>query len=417
MRLGAPVIVPLAAALLGLAGSLGATYGLYRAASGAVDRVLEERLRGAGVTAAELLADTAATGERLRGIMDSNRLDGAYVVSPALEVVADATGPSGVKADLLRVDAERVRAALEGRITMARAYDVGPLAVDTAYFPIRAPDGAVPAVLALEVGQAFAAARTGLRQALAVGVMLACLGAVALGVVAARFAAAERRERDAAARAARGDAMSRMAAVAAHEIRNPLGIIRTAVELVRERAGPGLEPRSREHLEDVLGEVERLRRLTEDFLDLSAERTMALHPIDLAEVVADAARGCLALHPELEVREDLAPLPRVPADARRLRQVLANLLDNAAQAGARRVELSARPGAGAVQLTIRDDGRGVPPELRERLFEAFATGREQGTGLGLAVSRRLVELHGGSLALLPVDGPGAAFRITLPTER
>jgi len=412
-----PVLAPLAAALLGLAGSLVATYALYRAATTAVDGVLEERLRGAGVTAAELLADAGATGPRLRAIMEANRLDGAYVVSPGLEVIADATGPSGVKADLLRVDAERVQAALEGRATMARAYDVGDLSVETAYFPIRGRDGAVPAVLALEAGKAFAAARTGLRQALALGVLLACLGAVALGVVAARYAAAARREREAAARAARGDAMSRMAAVAAHEIRNPLGIIRTAVELVRERAGQGLEPRSRAHLEDVLGEVERLRRLTEDFLDLSADRTVEPLPVELGEIVAEAARGSAALHPELVVRHALPPLPPIPADARRLRQVLANLLDNAAHAGAREVEIGAAVRDGRVELAVRDDGRGIPEELKERLFEAFATGREGGTGLGLAVSRRLVELHGGTLTLVPGKGPGAAFLITLPMER
>jgi signal transduction histidine kinase len=322
-----------------------------------------------------------------------------------------------VKADLLRVDADRVRAALEGQVTMARAYDVGDLAVETAYFPIRSGDGAVPAVLALEAGRAFTAARTGLRRALAVGVLLACLGAIALGVVAARFAGAERREREAAARAARGEAMSRMAAVAAHEIRNPLGIIRTAVELVRERAGPALEPRNRANLEDVLGEVERLRRLTDDLLDLSADRAVAALPVELGEVVAEAVRGSAALHPELAVRHTLPALPRVPADARRLRQVLANLLDNAAHAGARTVEVSARVSDGHVELAVRDDGKGIPAELRDRLFEAFATGREGGTGLGLAVSRRLVELHGGSLALLPDEGPGAAFVITLPTER
>jgi signal transduction histidine kinase len=349
--------------------------------------------------------------------MDTNRLDGAYVVSPSLEMIADATGPSGARADLLRVDAERVGEALRGRATVARAYDVGSVPVETAYFPVRGADGTITAVLALEAGRAFVAAHDNLRRALALGVALACAGAVALAFVAARFARAERREREAATATARAEASARLAATAAHEIRNPLGIIRAAVELVRERAGPRLDGRDRERLEDVLGEVERLRALTDDFLDLSGERPLQDALVDLGEVAGEAARGSAVLHPEMAVRYELASAPPVRADAGRIRQVLANLLANAAQAGAHTVEIRAEQAGEDVRLVVRDDGRGVAPELRERLFDAFATSREGGTGLGLAVSRRLVEQHGGRLALVGGDGPGTTFELRLPRRR
>jgi len=136
--------------------------------------------------------------------------------------------------------------------------------------------------------------------------------------------------------------------------------------------------------------------------------------VDLGDVVGEAARGSAALHPELAVRYAFEATPRVPADPHRLRQVLSNLLANAAEAGARTVDISARTAGGQVCITLRDDGRGISPEVRDRLFEEFATGREGGTGLGLAVSRRFVELHGGSLTLLPGNGPGAVFEIRLP---
>jgi len=407
-------LVPIAAALLGLAGSLTATLSLHRAASGALDRTLEERLRGAGETAAELLAGTGPTPPRLRRIMAANQLDGAYVISPALEIVADATGPSGVRVDLLRVDAERVGAALRGRATVARAYDVGSLSVETAYFPVRAEDGSVHAVLALEAGRTFADAREGLRRALALGVALACAGAAALAVAASRWGRAERQHREAAARAARGDAISRMAATVAHEIRNPLGIIRGSVELVREGSGEQLRSRDRERLQDVLGEVERLRRLTEDFLDLSADRALQESLVDLGDIATEAAHGSAALHPDMEVRVALASPAPVLADPGRLRQVLANLLANAAQAGARTVEIDAEATRDQVRLTVRDDGPGIAPEVEDRLFDAFATGRDGGTGLGLAVSRRIVERHGGSLALVSAEGRGATFELRLP---
>ena len=102
------------------------------------------------------------------------------------------------------------------------------------------------------------------------------------------------------------------------------------------------------------------------------------------------------------------------ADPGRVRQVLANLLVNAAQAGARVIELRGEVEGPRARLEISDDGAGVAPALRERLFDPFATDRTEGTGLGLAISRRIAERHGGSLRLLPRDRPGAAFELTLP---
>jgi signal transduction histidine kinase len=164
----------------------------------------------------------------------------------------------------------------------------------------------------------------------------------------------------------------------------------------------------------VLGEVARLRRLTQDFLELSAEPALHPEPVDLAGLAAEAARGSAALHPELAVTVAVGEgLPPVKADPARLRQVLSNLLVNAAEAGAHAVEIRGDVADGEVRLAIRDDGPGIAPAVRERLFEAFASARDGGTGLGLAVSRRLVERHGGSLALASA-GPGTTFEIRLP---
>src|SRR5512142_3536843 len=271
----------------------------------------------------------------------------------------------------------------------------------------RRGQGGVQAVLALEAGKAFSAARAGLQRALLLGLLLSCAGALAIFTVAARARRSERRAREAAERAARGEAVARMASGVAHEIRNPLGIIRGAVELVREREGTQLHPRDRERLDDVLGEVERLRSLTEDFLDLSSDRPLEEAFVDLAALADEAARGSRTLHPELDVFVSVTA-PPVRADPRRLRQVFANLLTNAAQAGARRVEIRGASRGGAVGVIVADDGPGVPPDLRARLFDPFATGRSGGTGLGLAVSRQLVERHGGTLELLDAAAAGGA---------
>lgn len=412
----ARTLAPALAALLGLAGSLAATLSLYRTAAGAIDRELAQRLRGAGETAAGLLARGGTpTAEQLQAVMEANQLEGAYVLSPELEVLADATGPAPVPADLLRVDPSRAARAAQGEPSVAFAFAVGDLRVATGYFPVRGPGGAVREVLALEAGQPFAAARGQVRRALWLGVALSALGALAVAALARAFARGEELRRLSAERAARGDALARMAAMAAHEIRNPIGVIRSAVELVQARAGERLGPDDREALSDVVGEVERLRRLTQDFLDLAREPSLTLAPADLAALAAEAARGLAHAWPGVELDLEVPPVT-IEADAARLRQVLSNLLANAAQAGARRVVVTGAIADGCVRLVVRDDGPGVPRELRERLFEPFATSRPDGTGLGLAISRRIAERHGGSLAFADEDG-GAAFELRLPLAR
>ncbi len=412
---GPRALAPLAAGFLGLAGALGATLFLHRAAAAALDRVQEERLRGAGETAARLLGAGSPAQAALHDLMSANGLEGAYVLSPSLAVVADAAGATG-PVDLLRVDAARARRAFAGERSIAFGYSVGDVPVATGYFPLRDRDGAARAVLVLEGGASFAAARIGLRRALLAAEGLSGLVALVLAGAALGWSRAEARQRQSGEQAARGEALSRMSAMVAHEIRNPLGVIRGAVELVGARAGPALSPRDREALADVLGEVERLRHLTEDLLDLSREPALDLARTDLAEIAAAAARALGASHPGLSVRLELPPLP-VTADRRRLTQVLLNLLLNAAQAGARTAAVTGEALPREVRLRIEDDGPGVPPALRPRLFLPFATARQGGTGLGLAICRRLVERHGGTLRLVGGAGPGAAFEVRLPAAR
>jgi len=405
-------LIPGAAALLGLSASLAATAYLHHAGSDALERMQQERLRGSGEAAAELLAERVPSGAELRSLMRASGLEGAYVLSPDLVVLADATGPSGRRADILRVDVARAREALAGHGSVAFAYAFGSVPIATGYFPIRGADESVRAVLAVEAGQEFGRARAALVRAAWAGVGVSVLGALALAVVALGWSRAEAKRRRDARRSVLADALSRMASMVAHEIRNPLGVIRGAVEIVRARSGAILPPDDREALDDVLGEVARLRDLAQDFLDLSREPVFSPIRVDLAELAKDAARALGAGHSSTAVLVDV-PSVTLEADPLRLRQVFANLLLNAAQAGARNIEVRGASEDGLVRIELRDDGPGVIPSVRARLFEPFVTGRAEGTGLGLVICRRIVERHGGALRLLDGSG-GAAFEICLP---
>jgi signal transduction histidine kinase len=204
--------------------------------------------------------------------------------------------------------------------------------------------------------------------------------------------------------------------MAAHEIRNPLTVISGTVELMQLRSSTSLSERDRAALKDVLGEVDRLRRLTEDLLDLAADRPLARARLDVGRILDEAARAAEAAFPQVRVRRALPPLPPVEGDAARLRQVFANLLTNAAQAQRDgELDLVASSREASVVVEVRDNGPGISPEVRAKLFDPFVTGKANGTGLGLAISRRIVERHGGSLQLLQDGRPGATFEVRLPS--
>ncbi|MGQ0506262.1 MAG: sensor histidine kinase [Myxococcaceae bacterium] len=406
-------LLPLIAALLSLLGSLGATLTLHHSASTALERELDERLHGTGAAAAVFFARFTPTDADLRELMTQNNLDGAYVVSPDLRITADAGGDTGGKVDLLRVDLDRLQAALAGRGSVGLGYSVGDLLVGSAYFPIRSGD-MITGALGLEAGRSFTAAKTTVVHARNVSVVLSLLAALALGIMGTRWVRLERLRLAAVGKAARGEALAAVAATAAHEIRNPLGVIRGTIELMRERSAQQLSERDRSALTDIMGEVERLKRLTDDLLDLSADRPLTLAPVDLAQLLETTRQSFEAGHPSLRVRCE-SEAASVRGDASRLRQVLLNLLVNAAQAqGEGEITLSLSVKDGYARVSVRDQGPGVSPEARQRLFEPFVTGKSHGTGLGLAVSRRLIERHQGTLRLIPTDGRGALFEIQLP---
>jgi two-component system nitrogen regulation sensor histidine kinase GlnL len=222
-------------------------------------------------------------------------------------------------------------------------------------------------------------------------------------------------------------AFGRIAAGVAHEVKNPLGGIRGAAEILASRAG---DAKTLEAAELIVREVDRIAALLDDLM-VFTHGELRLAPMNVHRVIDDVL--ALVAHDPLakgvEIAREFDPsIPEMLADADRLRQVVLNLVRNALQAlpgggslaVATRMTLEhrVRGPAGAqvptVAIEVRDSGPGIPAEVLAQLATPFFTTRAGGTGLGLAVSRHWVARHGGSLAVESSPGTGTRVRVLLP---
>jgi len=237
----------------------------------------------------------------------------------------------------------------------------------------------------------------------------------------------QKRLEDLKLRAERLEAVAELAASLAHEIKNPLASIRSSVEQIAERVGPGDDERVLGQL--VLRESDRLNRLLTEFLEFARVRVVLPRPVDLRHV-AEAAAELVRRHPTATRETHIVvsgTCPAVDGNEDLLHRLAVNLLLNAVQAARGCVEVTAEvyedaaaslpemPGCTrAACLRIHDNGPGIPDDVRERLFQPFVTGREGGIGLGLAVVHRTVEAHRGVILVDSAPGAGTTFTVQLP---
>lgn len=232
-------------------------------------------------------------------------------------------------------------------------------------------------------------------------------------------------KRTSAALAKAREEMEQFVYVAAHDVQEPLRNVLNFSELLERHLGGGLDAKGREFLGFITGGAARSRRLIEDLLSVSRAGQGRLAPerIELDRVLDDALAN---LGPAIEAAGAVLtrdPLPRVVADARLLERVLQNLVGNAIRhhgEGIPRIHVAAQRRGAEWDISIKDDGPGIDPRYFEVVFRMFgrlpqALGRD-GTGIGLALCRRIVERHGGRIWVESAPGEGAAFHFTLPAD-
>jgi two-component system nitrogen regulation sensor histidine kinase NtrY len=197
----------------------------------------------------------------------------------------------------------------------------------------------------------------------------------------------------------------------AHEMKNPLTPIRLAIAHLSRSAGD----QQRETIEVLAAESDRLEQLAREFTEFGRLPEGPAAPVDFTELLAELSRTCLPAGMKAHLQLDPST-PVILGHYDPLRRAFSNILRNAAEACEERGEvdiISGPENGGGVRIEIRDHGPGVPPELATRIFDPYCTGKPGGTGLGLALVKQTIEMHGGSISLRPTPGGGATFIVQM----
>lgn len=223
--------------------------------------------------------------------------------------------------------------------------------------------------------------------------------------------------REALVRQARLAALGQLSASIGHELRNPLGVIRNALYLIKKRF-PMEDQKGQEYLGIIEEEVQSSNRIIGDLLEMARGKDPIKKEFDLAEL----ARNVTAqIAPDNDLGCDYffesEPF-MIWADSMQIQQVFHNLTLNAVQAmeGESHISITATHQPTEEVITVHDDGPGIPPEIRSQLFEPLVMTKTRGTGLGLTIYRQILERHGGSIELADEPSPGTTFAIRLPRK-
>ncbi len=354
---------------------------------------------------------------RLARVRNSSDLEAVYLVDRGLNVLADAD-PQKPSRGYIREDSLDIRRAWNRGIATSSIHTVAGAHFKNAYAVLEDLSGNA-AMLVVEANAGFFDIinfyykRLYLTSAISAAMFI--MLTVFLIVAASKFLRTEERLQE----AQRLAAMGRMTATMAHEIRNPLGIIKSSTDVLREKYQNPNEPD--ELFEFVDDEIKRLSRLVNDFLAFSREPILNAKKADMNVIVRDAVS---AFTSEKEIDVEFLPQQKslqTNVDSDKLYQVLLNLLLNAWQAtgGDGKIVIETREtkyrGRAYAEISVQDNGPGFQSDV-SKIFEPFYTTKTQGTGLGLAVCRTIIEKMDGVIRAENAPG-GARVTLLLPLRR
>lgn len=379
---------------------------------------IPDRFASGDYDVAELLARPV-----LEELDERYDIEGAHIIDRQLSVLTTSQDflEFGAPISYLIEDSLALVQVWRGEVSVGPLHLVEGNRFKTAYAPLRDSAGGISAAVVVEANADFFALLAQFRQGLIFGALAGLLLLSVFAFLLYWAVAQLLRTQESLRRSERLAAMGQMAAAVAHEIRNPLSIIKGTADVLRERYNRRENPD--ELFEFIPTEVRRLNRLVNDFLTFARDPALDLREVDIAQTVRQTIA---AVEDEfrksgVQLTTDDIPSVVVRHDADALHQVLLNLLLNAQQAvgndGEVRVSVQRdeRRGRGGVRIEVSDTGPGLPDEP-EQVFEPFYTTKATGSGLGLAICRLLVEKQGGEIQAKNRQGGGSVFEIFLPME-
>ncbi len=221
--------------------------------------------------------------------------------------------------------------------------------------------------------------------------------------------------------------LQEFAFIAAHDLQEPLRKMQTFCDMAKRRCAPVLDSTGQEYLDRVINSASRMRQLLRDLLEFSrvAMRPNPPQKIDLVEVVREAADVFEASVQEAGCQIEIENIPSIEADETQMLRLFQNLIGNALKfrgAGTPRIEVYGKLyRQGICEIFVKDNGIGFDPQFAELIFKPFqrlhGRGEYDGTGMGLAICRKIVERHGGSIRAESEPGKGSTFIIRLPAKQ
>lgn len=388
----------------------------------ALEEELGNRLETLARTVATQLRGQTVTAEMERALhktINEADLFNIFLVDESLRYVLNVRDPEvvGQTDPALELDATEIVAAFSGISTRSRLFAAGPYYLKTAYVPVYGDESAVNGVLGVEADARFFRNLALYRNSLLFINGLSLLALVVLVLALVSIARHALKLEQAAARAGTFALLGEMAGALAHEIRNPLATILATTERLKIRYG-GENDQTFEYIRE---EVERLNRVLTNYLSIGSGKPREMEEVDIGTV---AAQVFARMEEEfrrngVRVENQLGNLPVIRGSELQLRQVFMNLFLNALQAqprgGVMRIEgeTEERGGRRWVVIRVIDHGGGIPKEHLKRVFEPFFTTKEKGSGLGLFVVQRIVEMHQGDVKISSGPERGTTVELRL----
>ena len=366
-------------------------------------------------------ADTALAAklDRLRRSHDISNILIVREDGTTLASLQPGLHPAGEAYPHWDMDFPAIMSALGGVPAATRLFEASRgIFLKAGYAPVPSGSGMAWAVVAVEASPAFLEGLIRLRLILVIVTGLSVLGILLFTVFAFRATGSLLKARESLMRAETLATMGRMAAGLAHEIRNPLFIIRSGAEKLRDAC----PERSAEIESYVIEEVDRLNGTLTDYLLFARDESGRFISFDLAATLGRSVRNVRESVEGSDV--DLAAdfeIDRAPfsGEEKRLQQAFLNIILNARQAiaGSGRVRVSLASSGRHYVIRVADTGTGIPEKDLSRIFEPFFTTKTCGGGLGLAITKKVIEDHGGRIAVKSAVGVGTEVTITLPAPR